>query len=51
MPRLNEHTMKCSIDFKIECVQFVIISKHVNENVKSGETVSKILFLIVQCFY
>jgi len=41
-----------SIEFKIECIQSVILSKHANESIKSGEIVHLVrLFLTVQYFY
>jgi hypothetical protein len=34
VPFLIELGVKCSLDFKIECIQFVMVSKHANESVK-----------------
>jgi hypothetical protein len=39
------HIVKYSIDFKIECIQYVILSKHANESVKSDE----IVHLVIDC--
>jgi hypothetical protein len=39
MPFQIEHVVKYSIDFKTECIRFVILSKYASESVKSGEIV------------
>jgi hypothetical protein len=39
MANLKKNAVKYYIDFKTGCIQFVILSKHVNESVKSGEIV------------